>query len=470
MGTLLLYLVLGLNALVSLVQPWIGAVLAYLVAVLTPHNIWWWAFQDLRPLLWVLVPTLVGFVLAVFRGVVDFSGFNTRLNFCVFALWLGFTVSFYCGPYVWVYNDYRFYDPDFMFSSLQKTYITYFVAVALIDNQKKLKFLAATMVLTTLYMIYWANDQYFFQGRYGRMHGPVPLGGYSIYSDENNFAVLFVTGLPFLFYFCRYISNKLVAYGVLLFIPFGWHAIFLTGSRGALLGTAAVLLVFLLRSEKKFVGLLVMLCFVGAFAWQAGSVMKSRSLSMASQEEDTSSTGRIDAWKAAIAMMLEHPITGVGFASFGQAFPDFSDKTPRIAHNTFFQIGGEWGIACGITYLVLVFSTLGRLGRNGKRLRGLVGTEEGRLHYCLNEACLLALTGFFVCSLFLSLEKYEIFYYLLLVANRTLVGSARLADPGVAASVNGRQPFIQPPLRSPPGGRPGRDGPGVADGFIRRTR
>jgi len=160
-------------------------------------------------------------------------------------------------------------------------------------------------------------------------------------------------------------------------------------------------------------------------------------------EEEDSAMGRIEAWEASSGMMAAHPLTGVGFASFGQAFPDFSDKRPRVAHNTFFQIGGEWGVIAGITYLTLLFSTINRLRKNGNRLRQLARQtdnpgNENRLYLCINEACLLGLTGFFVCSMFLSLQGYEVFYYLLVLANATLVCSSLRSEPAAAAAANAR--------------------------------
>lgn len=417
MGTIILYIIMSSNAIISLFYPWIGIFLAYIITVLTPHNIWWWVFQDVRPLYWVLVPTLAGFVLAILRGNVNFSGLNTKLNLCIGILWLSFTISYYFGPYVDVVNEYRFYDPGFMFSTLQKTYLTYLVGVLLINDARKLKILSTVIIVTVIYMTYWANAQYFIYNKFGRLGGPIALGGTSIYADENNFAVLFVVGFPFLFYFGYYLKNKILTWCVWAIIPFCWHAVFLTASRGALLGIVAVLLVFVVRLEKKGVALLIMAGFFAAFLWQAGDVMKSRSATISNYQEEDSAAKRLDAWEASTRMMLAYPFTGVGFASFGQAFPDFSDSIPRIAHNTFFQIGGEYGVLAAIVYLVLIFFTLNRLRIKGYLLRNMQMTNLRNFYYCLNEACLLGLTGFFVCSLFLSLEKYEVFYYLLILAN-----------------------------------------------------
>jgi len=442
-GTAILYSLLAINAAVSFFRPWIGVVGAYLVAILAPQDIWWWLFSDLRPFFWVILPTLAGFGIAALRGQVDFAFFRTRVNACVAILWISAVLAYYFGPYVNVVNEWRFYDPQFMFGIFQKTYLTYFVGVALLNDSRKLKFGALVLVITTVYMTYWANAQYFLYHKYGRLHGPTTLSGTGIYADENNFAVLFVVGFPFLYYFGQYLKSRLLQWSLWPVILFSWHAVFLTASRGALLGIGSVLLLFSLRLERKTFGILIIAAFVGAFVWQAGDVMKSRSATITDYEEEDSAMGRIEAWEASSGMMAAHPLTGVGFASFGQAFPDFSDKRPRVAHNTFFQIGGEWGVIAGITYLTLLFSTINRLRKNGNRLRQLARQtdnpgNENRLYLCINEACLLGLTGFFVCSMFLSLQGYEVFYYLLVLANATLVCSSLRSEPAAAAAANAR--------------------------------
>ena len=421
--TVLLYLLLIGNAMVALALPWIGLVGAYLVAILAPHNIWWWLFEGIRPFYWVMLPTLAGFGVALVRRKISWAGLNSRINACMAILWLSFTISYYFGPFVDVVNDYRFYDPAVMFPTLQVTYLTFFIGVALIDSTNKLKWASLVIVVTGLYMTYWANYQYFGYGKFGRLHGPVNQYGLGIYFDENNFAVLFVTGFPFVYYLGYYLRNRIAKIALWLTVPFMWHAVFLTASRGALLAIGAVLLVYALRARSKSAGAFVIVAFVVAFAWQAGDVMKNRSETITTFESEDSASARLEAWDAAIGMMVHHPVTGVGFASFGQAFSTFSDKRPRVAHNTFFQIGGEWGVIAGITYLVLVLSTLNRLRKNGNQLKARQPEGDDRLLYCLNEATMLSLVGFFTCSMFLSLQGYEVFYYLLLLGNATLCAS-----------------------------------------------
>jgi len=172
------------------------------------------------------------------------------------------------------------------------------------------------------------------------------------------------------------------------------------------------------------IGIVVVAAFGAAFFWQAGDVMKDRSSTITSYKEERSASTRIEAWDAAIGMIKAHPITGVGFASFGQAFPSFSDKEPRVAHNTFFQIAAEWGVLAGIAYLILMLSTINRLRIAANALRAAT-TPEARFLSFMAEACFLGLIGFLVCALFLSLQQFELLYYVLLLANSTLVLAQR---------------------------------------------
>jgi probable O-glycosylation ligase (exosortase A-associated) len=423
--TFLVYALLAINSVVAIALPWVGVVSAYLVTMLTPQNIWWWAFEDLRAQFWVVIPAIIGAALAALRGKLDFSRLNTRTNWCVITLWLCLTNAYYFGPFVDVVNQYRFFEPEWMFSTVQKTFLLYLVAVLVLDDTRKLKWAALVLVVTTVYMTYWANAQYLFHGHFGRLQGPMPLSGQSIYADENVFAVLFVVGFPFLFYFGQYLRNKMLSWGMLAVILLSWHAIFLTASRGALVGVAAILLLYVLRAKSKVGGIIIVAAFALAFAFQAGDVMKERSRTITEYETETSASQRLDAWAAAIAMMKDHPISGVGLASFGQAFPSYSDKKPKIAHNTFFQIGAEWGVIAAGAYIMLMLATINRLRKAGNALREK--TEgEAFTYYCLTEACMLGLVGFFVCSMFLSLEYFEVLYFLLALSNGVLLGAKRL--------------------------------------------
>jgi O-antigen ligase len=165
--------------------------------------------------------------------------------------------------------------------------------------------------------------------------------------------------------------------------------------------------------------MLVIPLFMGAYVWQAGDIMRSRAGTIGDYRTETSAATRFEAWDAAINMISNYPLTGVGLASFGPAFPDYSDKAPREAHNTLLQITAESGLIAGAMYVLIVSSSLIGLWKNGKRYKQ-TDEPDKRLLHCINEAALVSLCGLVVCSLFLSLQIFEIFYYLCLVVNSVL--------------------------------------------------
>ena len=100
----------------------------------------------------------------------------------------------------------------------------------------------------------------------------------------------------------------------------------------------------------------------------------------------------------------------------GLAFPDYSTKKPRAAHDTFLQIAAESGVMAGVMYLLIVAAILIELWRRGNKLRQKDLVPAGNFIYCMDEALLTSFIGLVTCSIFLSLGHYEIFYFLCLLA------------------------------------------------------
>lgn len=415
MGKLILFFLLGATAVATLFRPWIGVVASYLLIILRPQDIWWWNFQGTRAVFIILLPTIVRFCIDLLQGNLKFEILKNKTNLFLLILWFCFILSYFFGPYIGVPSSRWWREPGWTLSVINKIFVIYFIACFYVNDEKRLKYLTWVMIVSTIYLIYWANDQYFVYHRYGRIGGPAGLGGGSVYYDENVFAMLFVSGLPFLYYYGWYIQNKYFRYILWLIIPFGWHAIFLTGSRGGLLGLGVTLFVMAFRSPKRWIGFAIIPLFVVAYVWQAGSVMKQRAGTIDEYQTESSAEARLHAWEAAINMIKTYPITGVGLSAFGVAFQDFSDKQPREAHNTFLQIAAQSGIIAGLMYILVTWSSIKSLILNSKILAPEL--EKSKLLYLTNEAVLAALIGFFVCSMFLSLQLVEIFYFLCVLVN-----------------------------------------------------
>jgi len=416
MGRFVLFVIFATTGITTLFRPWVGVIVGYIFAIFGPQFIWFWSFEGVRPFYFVVLPTLAGFFMAVLSGRVDLRRWSHKVNIFMAIIWGAMIVSYILGPYVHVESPYRFFDPRTVFSNLNKMFFFYFICVALIDSPKKIALLGCVLIISTLYMTYWANMQYL-EGRYfWRLSGPSDVSGGSLYRDENNFAMLFVTGLPFVYYAGYLIKNKIFRLLLWLVIPFGWHAVFLTGSRGGLLGLGVSLAVMAWRSPKRWIGFGLLPALVIAYTWQGGPVMKQRATTITEYETESSARTRLEAWEAALGMIKAHPITGIGVASFGPAFPDFSTKKPRVAHNSFFQISAEWGLVAGIAYLTIVLSTIVGLWRNIPRTLGyssFSAKDDESLLVFLANAVLPSWIGLCVCSLFLSLQGFEITYFMI---------------------------------------------------------
>jgi probable O-glycosylation ligase (exosortase A-associated) len=420
MGHALVIALLAAVALASIIKPWIGVVCAYFIVVLQPQAVWYWDFGGTRPELWVLIPTGVGVVMNILGRRIDPKILWTRRSLFVLLLWLFSVISYYFGPFTEISGPFRFEDAAIRFADLNKIFVLYFMACLCIDNERKLRVLVYAVVLAGLYLIYWANAQYLGGHYFGRLAGPMPPSGGGVYGDENSFAALFVIIQPFIWYLGGTLKRAPVRWACWLIVPLCWHALFLTASRGGLLGLALSLVVIVVRSKRRLLSLALIPAFLVVFVWQAGSVMRSRADTISDYSADRSAATRLESWHAAARMIVDHPLTGVGLASYGPAFPHYSDKKPREAHDTFLQITAESGIGAGAMYVLIVFSTIGGLWKAGNVRRHAVETATDFL-FAANEAVLAGFAGLVVCSLFLSLQQFEVFYCLLVLANGVIL-------------------------------------------------
>ena len=412
-------------AIVSLAYPWIGVLYGYLFVVLTPQAIWWWDFTGVRATFWVILPTCVGVLIALARKQLNPEILKNRRNLFILLLWITCVVSYFFGPFIHTISPYRFTIPAVTMSRMNKIFFFYFVACLCIDTEKKAKALYVVMLLSFAYLTYWALGQYLAGHWFGRLSGPVGASGSGLYADQNDFAMAFVVAQPFFWYFGSNQRRWIWRWAWWIWIPLSWDAVFLTGSRGGFLGLVTTVAFMVLRSRRRLLGIALIPAFLVIFALEAGPVMKTRVLSIDHYHKSGSAEDRLHSWHAAVRMIIAHPVTGVGLASYGPAFPYYSRHHPREAHDTFLQITAESGVLAGAMYLMIVFSLIRELWANGKELRRVTKPGEPNHSLMVNEAAMIGFTGLVVCSVFLSLQEFEIFYILNVLGNSVLFLSKR---------------------------------------------
>jgi len=147
------------------------------------------------------------------------------------------------------------------------------------------------------------------------------------FSDPNDIGMLLVMSIPFTIYFYKYgqVLSKAVMLLILTALIYG---IYLTGSRGTMLGAGSLLSVYFLVSyagPKLIIAAMII-------APIAATVIASLQSNI-----DDSANGRLEAWYHGIHMMLANPIFGIGKGNFIEVHG-------LVAHNSYIHIVGELGI------------------------------------------------------------------------------------------------------------------------------
>lgn len=420
MGKAILFTAIVLTVFQTIRRPYTGAMAYYCLAIWGPQYIWWWNFEGLRVSLVIALVTICAFFLTLFRSGINFGFLKSRVNFFVIALWGSYCISYLFGPYVSSMGE----APYDFFVKFSKIILFYLIAVLIVNDLEKQKYFSYVIILSMVHLTYWANYQYLSQNwsafQMGRLMGPFGVDRASIYGDENAFSMFFVSAIPFVYYWGLHLGKGVKRYMLWALIPLGWHAVFLTGSRGGLVGLAATLLGSLVFSRhRKTIALIMIPMFFVAFAYQSGDVLRGRSQTIVAYEGESSAETRLEAWSAAVAMLNEYPLTGVGIGCFVKAMADFSTKIPRAPHSVPFQFAGEAGGFALLAYGLIVLLTLLQGLRNNRminRFSSAFSADELAVIRYLNESSTVSFFGLAVCSLFLSLNYYEIFYFLLIIA------------------------------------------------------
>ncbi|MGA2552062.1 MAG: O-antigen ligase family protein [Burkholderiaceae bacterium] len=243
--------------------------------------------------------------------------------------------------------------------------------------------------------------------------GFLRLRGIGFLADPNDFAQAIVLVLPLLW--ARYVRKQPVRTFLLLMVPTlaFLYAIFLTHSRGALVGLAA-LLFFGVRKRLGTVKtvLLIAILVVGA---QATNFSGGRDMS--TQEE--SAGDRIDSWDKGIHLLAQRPLLGVGYGNY----TNFNELT---AHNSFVLCFTELG-------LVGLFIWIGILVQAYKSVNYLATTAPPQSpEHIWGYSLRSALIGFLACAWFLS-RTYEPLLYLLAAMCIAAAYCRKEAEPKAAA-------------------------------------
>lgn len=218
--------------------------------------------------------------------------------------------------------------------------------------------------------------------------------GQGFLSDPNDFSQVLVMCLPLLWAAWRagkHLRNLLfvIAPGAMM-----GYGIYLSQSRGAMLG-AASLLFFTVREWLGTTRTTVLMALGGA-GFIAASAIGGRAIS----SKEQSAAERIEAWSVGLELLKWRPVFGVGYGNF-------TDHNPLTAHNSFVLCFAELG-------LVGYFLWIGMIVLTFKSLTAVIDCMPSRNPHRQMVALLRnSLVGFLVCAWFLSRTYQPVLYFLL---------------------------------------------------------
>jgi len=415
--------VVGIMALVfisTLFWPWIGGITYIVMSVLSPQNIWFWGFEDIRSSYVIVLAIATSSIIHLLLGNISLSVWKSKQNVLVLFIWIMIICSYFFGAYPPNTLGSNNMNSDLLLRRYSIVFVMYFMIQPLITELKIISRLIWGLVLVFGFYTYWANYQYISGEMFQRgvsLTGPSFSGGSGNYTDENTLAMLFVMAIPFFYYLGQENRNKFIKIALYLLIPFAWHSVFLTGSRGGLVGLAAITLHMVIRTPKKIYAVLLVIGLVMAFIYQSGDYMKHRASTISRYEEESSAQQRIEAWTMASRMCKDHPLLGVGLGNFTVAWEKYSSSTPRVAHSSIIELAAENGVLAGLAFaviFVLSWLDLRNIRRKAMEIHGFDDQRASKILSIVNAlegACF----GYFVCGLFLSLGSYEIFYFIIMI-------------------------------------------------------
>jgi O-antigen ligase len=214
------------------------------------------------------------------------------------------------------------------------------------------------------------------------------------FNDPNDLGMFLVMNIPFAMYFFSKgkFLMKIIMLATLCALGYG---VYLTGSRGSMLGAGGLIGIYILvvnAGPKLFISAVLV-------APIAATVVASLQSSI-----DASANGRLEAWYAGIQMLMSNPVFGIGKGQF-------YDHHGLVAHNSYIHVAGElgipgyslWGGALIFTVLTgYLFIKVCKLNKENVVVADQEIDEAFENERLLNKTLFFSMIGFMITGFFIS--------------------------------------------------------------------
>ena len=301
----------------------------------------------------------------------------------------------------------------------------YFLITRILINSWRLRIFTIFLLLLNLKLAQFAVRQYFAERAKGSSDIQIIMGGGSgagstgFFGNAADFglAMCVVWGIAWALLLAK-TQRKLLRIFLIVCFTLFLLAILLCGSRGAVVGAAAIVLAAFGRTPRKIGTVMVALVFLISIWFVLPDASKERFRSAWDWENDANATSRILFWRSGLSMFWEHPVFGVGPDNFGQTYAmKYSfEGIPEVAyaaHSLYIQALAESGLVGTASLLALLVLILRRNARTRKLALTSCPAGLRSFEYCLALGLDLALVGYLTSGAFLSVLYYPHLWILL---------------------------------------------------------
>jgi putative inorganic carbon (hco3(-)) transporter len=351
----------------------------------------------LAPFRPILILALINLPLAVLARLQAPQVGKLRTQFVLVFLFFGWAIS--------ALIPHRLYGANIQtLVELSPNVIAYFLGILHFRTPQRLRLVRATLVVIALFILVNGILELPFARSAGVSTPYVMTGitltdvelrirGLGMLHDPNTYGQFLLLVMPLLF-----VAKSEAGLGIasLAALPIGAlfvAGVYLTGSRGALLGLLVILGLFLVR-RLRTTGAVLATVF-GGLALLTANAYKSRAISLQGGRD------RLAIWSDGMAYVKASPIFGIGPRNFGEGFG-------VTAHNSYLLVASELGMIGYFLWMSMIVVTFMQLNR----IPQVIGKSNPELtRWAL--ALKISLGGYMFTSFFLS-RAYELPLYMLL--------------------------------------------------------
>lgn len=439
MRDLFLIIIMALVFIAALRKPFVGASMWLWVAMHFPKG---WVYGFAGSIRYNFIIVLLAFASFIFGKEKKQSlkpDILIKLITC-FLIWTAITSLFTISIPEIVWTEWI----EFL-----KISLLFFFCVMVLKKELHINVMIWALILSIGFYGALEGLKYISSGGGHRIHGFVG----HVLGDRNELALSFNMLLPLLFYMSAVSKTKLFKFGLNCVILLCVIAIIGTHSRGGLLALIIVGGYFWLQSNRKILYALLFSILVGIGSnYLVSDEWVERMDTIENADQDNSFLGRVLAWKTAVLIANDNPITGGGFKA-GQLstvwwgyegyahFNGIVDTSHlgevafKAAHSIYFQVLGDHGYIGFFIFSLLIFSAYAKAGKLIRYLKK-TGENDNMLLLCkmIKVSILAYCAGGAAVSLAYFDMLYALFAILYVIEHRIL----KLEKKPIKRFANGR--------------------------------